>query len=93
MDSGGHKLPPMPPSDQNSIQKNVYEGFYRVRARDFWGENEVNYCEPMQNVQVCDHYFVPNSDGVKCRKCGTGFIGHFDISNGKLFHKGEPVGI
>lgn len=77
-------FPPLPPSDDESVAKNVYDPQFRVGARDFWGDNKrerINLDDPKK----CDHYFSPTTDGVTCKKCHLGWIGkELEIKDGKL---------
>lgn len=93
MEGGRTTLPPMPASDEKSLQWNKSDHYYQQKSADFWSGNEVSYVGPEDNIQVCGHYFVSEPGGVKCRKCGTGFIGSFEIKEGKLFYQGLEVGI
>lgn len=93
MDSNnGGVLPPMPASDRDSLDRNKYDGFYKIRSRDYWGENVINTFE-IEEPKKCDHEFVAAEGGAKCQKCHFGLLGIFEISNGKLFYKGEPIGV
>ena len=86
-------LPPMPPSDMESIERNKYDGFYKVKSRDFWGDNEVNRIEE-QPMKKCIHEFFMAVEGPQCKKCGFGLIGSMlTIQDNKLFFKGEPIGL
>lgn len=93
-DNGQSKatLPPMPPSDEQSLAWNKRDSFYDVRSRDFWGKNVLNR-ETIKDYEKCNHYFINKGTEVECNKCHFGLIGSFEIQNGKLFHKGEPLGI
>ncbi len=84
-------LPPMPPSDQDSLDRNRYDGFYKVGARDFWGENEIHRMDESP-VKRCEHEFVGVEGGVKCTKCQFGLLGAgLSIKNGKVLAQGEPI--
>jgi hypothetical protein len=86
-------LPPLPPSDRDALDKNKYDGYYKVKSRDFWGENEINRVEE-EPMKKCDHEFIKSVDGVKCVKCHFGLIGStLTIQDKKLFFKGEPIGL
>lgn len=85
-------LPPLPGSDQESLDKNKFDGFYKVRARDFWGDNKINrFEEPKDNKH--EHQFIATPTGAECEICRFGLFGKFEISNKKLFYKGDPIGI
>ncbi len=86
-------LPPLPPSDIESISKNVYDPLNKVRAGDFWKDAEI---VPLNNkpMEKCNHEFKYTNDGVICTKCNFGLMGHdLEIRSGKLFAKGEPIGL
>ena len=86
-------LPPLPPSDQEALDKNKFDGFYKVNSRDFWGENEINRIED-EEMKKCKHEFVHKDDGVECKHCHFGLRGPMlTITDGKLFYKGEPIGL
>ena len=85
-------LPPLPPSDPKSLEWNKYDYFYQTKSRDFWGNAEVVREEPLP-FSKCDHHFVAKKDGAECDKCHFGLTGIFEISNGKLLHKGKPIGV
>lgn len=86
------RLPPLPPSDRESLDRNKFDGYYEVRARDFWGENRLLHIEETENV-ICKHEFRLATGGVKCQKCHFGLIGQIDVQDGKLFYQGEPIGL
>lgn len=90
--SNGGTLPDLPASDSGSLQHNSYDAYYGVRARDFWGPNQINTNE-VKPFQKCDHFFEANGKEIICKKCHMGLLGPFEIRDGKLFHKGEAVGI
>ena len=85
-------LPALPPSDEQSLQLNRYDGFYKTKARDFWGDAEVIRI-PDTPPKKCDHTFMAVPDGARCQKCHFGLIGFFEVRDGKLFHKGKPLGL
>lgn len=82
----------MPPSDRESLDHNKFDGFYKVRARDFWGDNKVNAFPEPVGVK-CEHEFKPAEGGAKCTKCHFGLLGQFEVQQGKLFYKGDPIGL
>lgn len=92
MDNTGGILPPLPASDRESLDRNKYDGFYKVKARDFWGENVINTFE-IEEPKKCDHEFVAKPAGAECTKCHFGLLGMFEIRAGKLFFKGDPIQI
>ena len=85
-------LPPLPGSDERSIAWNQKDSFYDVRARDFWGQNQI-IREAIKDYEKCNHYFIHKGPEVECKKCHYGLLGNFKIQDGKLFFKGEPLGI
>ena len=82
----------MPPSDQDALDKNKYDGFYKVRARDFWGDNEINRIEPEKKAK-CEHEFKATPTGAECSKCGFGLIGPIEVKDGKLFSNNKPLNL
>lgn len=89
---GEDNLPPMPASDPQSLQWNKRDNYYDIKSRDFWGKARL-VREELHDFPNCDHYFIHTKTGVECKKCHIGFISSFEISNGKLYSKGEPLGI
>jgi len=85
-------LPPLPASDEQSLAWNKYDNFYDTRSRDFWGTNKVTR-ETVKDYEKCNHYFIQKGPEVECKKCHFGLSGFIEIQNGKLFNKGEPLGI
>lgn len=85
-------LPPMPPSDEDSIARNHYDGFYKRSARGFWGENEVIRI-PVTKDEKCNHEFISKPNGAECQKCHFGLVGKIEVRSGKLFYKGEQIGL
>lgn len=94
MDENNHGtvLPPLPPSDEKSLEYNKYDSFYGYKARDFWGKNKITR-EKIEDFKTCDHFFKKNGNAVECQKCHFGLLGLFEISNGKLFYKGKGLEI
>ena len=91
-DYGQEILPPLPASDPKSLEWNKANHYYDIKSRDFWDKAKL-IREEVSDFPKCDHYFVPKGSGVECTKCHIGFIGFFEISKGKIFHKGEPIEI
>lgn len=87
-----YTLPPLPASDDDALAANKYDGFYKTTSRSFWGEAEVIKIEDKPMVK-CDHEFIRNPEGAKCTKCHFGLIGPIEVQHGKLFYKGEPLGL
>ena len=86
-------LPPLPPSDMESIGKNTYDGNNQTRAASFWGENSIIRIED-KPMEKCNHEFEYSDNGVKCKKCNFGLIANtLEIRDKKLFFKGEPLGL
>ena len=79
-------LPPLPPSDFDSMRVNH-------GARDFWGYNEVIQIED-KPMKKCEHKFKMTPTGVECSKCHFGLIAKtLEVRDGKLYFKGEPIGL
>ena len=83
-------LPPLPGSDERSLGRNSFDGFYRIKARDFWGQNQITR-DKVEDFKDCSHYFVKADKGAECEKCHFGLMGSFEISKGKILIKGKPV--
>lgn len=84
-------LPPMPPSDQDSLDKNRFDGFYKVGAREFWKDNEINRI-PDTPTKKCQHEFVSISGAIRCSKCNFGLLGSgLSVKDGKAYAQGEPI--
>ena len=83
-------LPPLPPSDAGSLEKNSYSGFYNWKARDFWGPNEVTRIEITPDKK-CQHEFKATPRGAECTKCHFGLMGPIEVKEGRLFHKGDQI--
>lgn len=86
----GGILPPLPPSDQDSLDHNKFDGFYKVRSRDFWGDAEIHRIADIPPVK-CEHEFLGVPEGVRCTKCNFGLLGRIETNNGKLFSNGQPI--
>jgi hypothetical protein len=95
MDNNVRKLPALPGSDNDSIAKNRFDGFYKVGSRDFWREQELNHIDLTGNdFKKCEHYFKRQEAEVICERCHSGYLGNdLEIRDGKLFARGEPLGI
>lgn len=84
-------LPPLPRSDGYALERNVYDGFYKIKSRDFWGENEITR-EEVKPFRKCDHKFHATASGVECETCHMGLMGHgLEVRNGKLFYKNQEI--
>lgn len=86
-------LPPMPASDESSMSKNAQNHYYGEKSGDFWAGAQVIRIEDEPPKQ-CDHYFEGNDKGeAVCKKCHFGFVGIFEILDGQLLVRGEPIKI
>ena len=85
-------LPPLPSSDEKAISSNSFNPYYKVRTRDFWGDNETVNEHP-EEFKKCKHSFIPKAGGAQCEKCSFGLMGFFEIQNGKLYHEGKTIGL
>jgi len=83
-------LPPLPGSDEQSMGRNSFNGFYRVKARDFWGQNQITY-NKIEDFKPCSHTFAKTNKGAKCKKCHFELMGSFEILEGEILIKGKPV--
>ncbi len=80
------KLPPLPPSDGDSLYHN---GAYR----NFWQDAEIIRVDDTP-MKKCNHEFEPTPTGVKCKKCHFGLLARdLEIKDGKLYLKGESIGL
>ncbi len=78
-------LPPLPPSDENSLARNVFDSQFQTGARDFWGGNKIERIS-LDNPKKCEHYFTNTTDGIQCKKCKAGWIGkELQVRDGKLY--------
>ena len=83
--AGSQKLPPLPPSDSESIGKNRYDAFYRKGARDFWGDNYLETVE-LKDPKKCVHYFERVGKEVMCKKCHIGWMStELKVEDGILY--------
>lgn len=83
-------LPAIPSSSGMAFDRNYHDGFYDVKARDFWGSNTV-VREEVQPFQKCEHEFRATPTGAECSKCRFGLIGPIEVKDGKLHHNGQPL--
>ena len=88
--NNGKILPPLPASDEKSISSNRFDGYYKTRTRDFWGDNEI-ISEKLDPFKKCDHYFVSKPNSAECEKCSFGLIGFFEVKKGKLYYKNKAI--
>jgi len=84
------QLPPMPPSDLGSLERNHYDSFYKISSRSFWKDNEVIRIKD-EPIKKCHHKFEMIPTGVKCSKCHFGLIGPLKVRDGRLFYKGNQI--
>lgn len=85
-------LPALPPSDEQALQANRYDGFYKVTPRGFWSDNEIIRI-PDVPMKKCDHDFNSVKGGVRCKKCNFGLLGDLEVRTGKLYYNNEPLGL
>jgi len=84
-------LPPMPASDQDSLDKNRFDGFYKIGSRDFWGENEINRI-PDSPMKKCQHEFINIKGEIRCSKCNFGLLGSGLVAiDGQVYAQGKPI--
>lgn len=83
-------LPPMPASSGRAIEWNIKDGYYGVKARDFWDKAEVIREEIGPDIK-CDHEFKVMPTGAQCSKCNFGLIGPIEVKEAKLFYKGKRL--
>lgn len=83
-------LPPMPPSDDGSLARNHYDGFYKRSSREFWKDNKVITIKD-EPFKKCDHEFKVVFNGAKCVKCHFGLTGPIEVKDGKLYHEGKKM--
>ena len=78
-------LPPLPPCDEESLAKNVFDSQFRTTARDFWGDNKLEQIT-LDKPKKCEHHFFPTTDGIQCKKCRIGWIGkELKARDGRLY--------
>ncbi len=82
--SNNRPLPPLPPSDMDSLRVNR-------GARNFWGEAEV-ISIPDRPAPKCEHEFINIEGGVRCKKCNFGLLGgQLEARDGRVFVQGKPI--
>lgn len=86
------RLPPLPPSDSGSLERNHYDHFYQRSARDFWKGNEIIYIKNEQ-PEPCEHHFERKGRDIVCQKCNVGFVESVGVTvkNGKIFYNNEEI--
>ena len=78
-------LPPLPPSNEESLARNTFNSQFGQGSRDFWGDNKLERIT-MDEPKKCDHDFIMNTDGVMCKKCHIGWVGkELESRDGKLY--------
>jgi hypothetical protein len=88
-----NKLPPLPPSDAESIGKNTFNGFYKKGARDFWGDNALEEIE-LKGPIKCKHFFEQFGKEIRCNKCHIGWMStEFRVEDGVLYVGEQQVNI
>jgi hypothetical protein len=90
--TNGKTLPPLPASDEKSVSSNSFNPYYKIKAREFWGENEV-ISESPEPFKKCKHLFIPKAGGAQCKTCGFGLIGFIEVQKEKLYHQGKAIGL
>jgi len=88
--ANGKTLPPLPASDEKSISSNRFDPFYKIRAREFWENNEIS-SETPEKFKKCKHNFILKAGTAECTKCSFGLLGLFEIRKGKLYHKSKAI--
>lgn len=83
-------LPDLPASDSDSLNANAYDSFYDVKTREFWGQNRI-VSRKVEPYKKCSHHFIKYEDRAECEQCHMGIFGTFDVRNGILYMRGEPV--
>lgn len=83
-------LPPLPPSDLGSLEKNSFDSNYGVKTREFWKNNQI-IREKERPFEKCDHEFKVIFNGAQCVKCHFGLTGPLEVKNGKLFHNKKQL--
>lgn len=94
MGGQGSLLPPMPPSDPDSLQRNPFDRFYKYRAQEFWEHSEVTSNEVKDFVK-CRHYLVKRNNDVECTLCHVGWQTGptFTTQDGKLYNNGQELAL
>ena len=87
---GDRRLPSLPGSDENSLQGNSYDSFYKKRPSDIW-QGTVEHTE-MKEPEKCSHEFVETTDGVQCSKCYMGLFGkELVVKKGKVYFGKQQI--
>jgi hypothetical protein len=90
--SGSDKLPPLPPSDAGSMQRNHYDPYYKRTSRDFWNEAQITQ-NRVQEFPKCQHYLMKENNEARCTLCHVGWVvpDSFHTQDGKLFDGATPL--
>lgn len=83
-------LPDLPPSDPASLQRNTYDGFYKVGARDFWQHSQITQNKIDDFKKCIPHALIQRRNEAYCTKCHVGWIlpTSMHVQDGKLFNAG-----
>ncbi|HAR39176.1 MAG TPA: hypothetical protein DCS09_11720 [Porphyromonadaceae bacterium] len=86
-------LPPLPPSDADSLARNKFDPQFQVGARDFWKHNHTEHIT-LKEPKKCEHYFTSTTDGVACKKCRMGWVGkELEVRDGNLYIQNKRIEI
>jgi hypothetical protein len=85
-------LPAMPPSDEVSLKNGHFDSYYNITSQDFWSGNKVERIEDIP-AKKCNHEFIRRENGAVCKHCHFGLVGQLEIKKGKLFYRGESLGL
>lgn len=85
-------LPPLPPSDPESLARGHFDNFYLRSSREFWKGANIEYIKDETPIR-CEHYFVLEKGEVRCKKCSIGFIMNIglQVQEGQLFYKDKKI--
>ena len=87
---GNKRLPSLPGSDKESLQRNSYDSFYKKRPSDVW-QGTVQRTK-MTEPSECIHKFVKTDEGVQCVRCYMGLIGkELVVKKGKVFFGKQQI--
>jgi len=80
----GQMLPPLPPSDGDSLQRNH-------SAHSFWKGAEIIRVNDTP-IKRCKHNFISVSDGIRCTLCNFGLLGsQLTAKDGIAYAQGKPI--
>lgn len=78
-------LPPLPPSDEDSLTKNKKDSFYEKKSGDFWNKAFIEHTT-IGKKNKCEHDFEETVTGVRCKKCYMGLEGkELKVTKGHVF--------